>query len=102
MMISRSVLVASAIAFSWSFVEPFSMQFFFALLCNRVWNVVTLKLCCLAVLCAHCALGFLTALVAHDCRKSGQEKSLPTEPIEIEARFNRDFAYGTLEGYRQP
>lgn len=101
-MISRSVLLASALAFSWSFVNSFSVQFFFALLCNRVWNVVTLKLCCLGVLCAHCALGVLAALVAHDSRKKGQEKSQPTQPIEIATYFNRNFAYGTWEGYSQP
>lgn len=95
-MISRSVLLAASIAFAWAFVNPFSVQFFFAALCNRTWDVFTLKISCFAFLAAHCVSGLVAIFAVHDVRMK------QVQPVEIGGISNESCAYGTFERDHEP
>lgn len=100
LMIARNFFLASIVFFTWILVNSSSIQLFFALICNRVLDVLSLKLYCLALFAANGLTGLLATLTIHDLRKNRKDGP-STQPAHMFLASSHSSAYGTFEARSQ-
>eukprot|EP00438_Fugacium_kawagutii_P017092 Skav204582 [mRNA] locus=scaffold672:33973:35106:+ [translate_table: standard] len=88
LLLSRSFLFVAIIMLTWGFVDCFSIELFFALICNQVYTVHTLGACLLGMLVMHFMLGLATIFLSY----AHLEEKTPPAPSQS------DFDYDSLSG----
>lgn len=96
LIISRNFLLAAIAFFTWISVDSNSIQMFLALICNRVLDVLPLKLYCLALFAGNGLTGLLATLSIHDLRKNRKD-GLCAQPAHVFLASSHSSAYGTFE-----
>ena len=96
LIISRNFLLAAIVFFTWISVDSNSIQMFLALICNRVLDVLPLKLYCLALFAGNGLTGLLATLAIHDLRKNRKD-GLCAQPAYVFLASSHGSAYGTFE-----
>lgn len=96
LIISRNFLLAAIVFFTWISVDSNSIQMFLALICNRVLDVLPLKLYCLALFAGNGLTGLLATLAIHDLRKNRKD-GLCGQPAYVFLASSHGSAHGTFE-----
>ena len=101
LIIFRNFLLAAIVFFTWISVDSNSIQMFLALICNRVLDVLPLKLYCLALFAGNGLTGLLATLATHDLRKNRKD-GLCAQPAHVFLASSHGSAYGTFEARSEP